>query len=486
MTEVPERVIENPSLDRLWEMSRVFSIPNNLNLPLFHSGIKSRSAQFTKNYLVTDPEARKYLSDAENFMKTHEMIKIDGRIGEGSDFSFRATLLVSSNYPQLALMFKTNLFETNGKEMDKVRIVTIPEYPERKVLVFPKERMELILGTDYYGESKMAALRLAMYIAREEHDTLGLHAGSKVYNIKKDDGIKSIGTLIFGLSGTGKTTLTCATHDLKEPESVEIVQDDINFMNSELSTWGSEKNFYVKTDSITSQPLMLEAVKKTGAILENVYVSKSGEIDFDNLSISTNGRAIVPRDMIPYHSSSYNVGKMNVVFFNTRREDLPPILKIETVQKAAAIFGLGESTVTSADDPTKEGQPIRTVGFNPFIIEDHAKEINSFKRFLEGKEFRSFVINTGWIGGRNGLKIKPQDTFDVVEAAIRGDIEFENDPVVGFGMPVKSKKFDFERFNPLNFYSKEEYAQRMEKLRDERKKTLESMGGVEQDIIDSI
>ncbi len=481
-----QRIIDNPSPDKLWEMSKKHSLPNNLNLPLFHSKIKSRSAKFTKNYEVNDPEAQRYIKGVQEFIDSHDMIKIDSRVGDGSACTFKSTLLVSSAYPQLAFMYQRNLFEPNGHETDEINVITIPEYPERKILVFPKESTELILGSDYYGETKMAALRLAMYLAREKHSHLGLHAGSKAYNLKIGDSLKRFGVLIFGLSGTGKTTLTCATHDLKVPESVEIVQDDINFINSELDAFGSERNFYVKTDSISSQLLLLAAVKEEGSILENVYVSPTGDVDFDNMSVSTNGRAVLPREHIPYHASDYSVGKVNVIFFNTRRDDIPPILRVDSIEKAAAVFGLGESTITSADDPSKVGQPVRTVGFNPFIIEDPAREINTFKKFLEGKKFQAFVINTGWIGGRDGLKIKPQDTFNFVENALRGKIKFEYDSTTGFDVPVSAEGWDISKFDPMNFYNKEGYEKKMSGLREERRRALESIGGIDKEIINAI
>ncbi len=482
-----ERVVDNPTSEKLWEMSKEFSIPNNLGLPLFHSKIKSRSAKFTQIYDANDPEAERYITKVQDFIDSHNMIKVDAKVSDDCSYTFKASLFVSVKYPQLAYMFKNNLFESNGHESDQINIVTIPEYPERKILVFPQEATEVILGSDYYGETKMAALRLAMYIARERHGHLGLHAGSKAYNLNINNEMKRFGVLIFGLSGTGKTTLTCATHDLKAPESVEIVQDDINFIDSEANAFGSERNFYVKTDSITSQPLLFAAVKEQGSILENVYVSPTGEVDFDNMSVSTNGRAVLPRLHIPFHSSLYNIGKINVIFFNTRRDDMPPILRVSSAEKAAAVFGLGESTVTSADDPSKVGQSVRVVGFNPFIIENPAKEINTFKKILKGKDFQAFIINTGWIGGRKKEnKITPQDTFYFVENALRGNIEFKDDPIMGFGIPVSSKKGDISKFDPMNFYSKDEYYEKMSALRDERRKFLESIGGVDKDIIDAV
>ncbi|MCL4408606.1 MAG: hypothetical protein M1521_08235 [Thermotogae bacterium] len=140
MTEITKSVIErymevpvktndrfNPSLCELWEMSKEYSVPNNSGLPLFYPKVKSRSAKFTKNYEMDDPEAQKYLKDVQNFIMNNDMIKVDARIGEGSELTFRSRLFVSAKYPQLAYMFKKNLFEVNGEEIEQVDVITIPE-----------------------------------------------------------------------------------------------------------------------------------------------------------------------------------------------------------------------------------------------------------------------------------------------------------------------------------------------------------------------
>ncbi len=93
----------------------------------------------------------------------------------------------------------------------------------------------------------MAMLRMAMHLGRETMNALGLHAGSKVIRVNTPRGLEEKGVLVFGLSGTGKTTITIADHDLASPEGVEVLQDDVNILLPNGRRLGSEANFYIKT-----------------------------------------------------------------------------------------------------------------------------------------------------------------------------------------------------------------------------------------------
>src|SRR5258706_13757440 len=101
-------------------------------------------------------------------------------------------------------------------------------------------------------------LRQAMYWIKRKGG-LGLHAGSKILRVKgPGGGLRDVGFLLFGLSGTGKTTLTLHDHGLQEPERAIIKQDDVVLMTSQGRAYGTEDGFYIKTEGLEpSQSVLL-------------------------------------------------------------------------------------------------------------------------------------------------------------------------------------------------------------------------------------
>ncbi len=120
---------------------------------------------------------------------------------------------------------------------------------------------------------------------------------------------------------------------------------------------GAEKGLYIKTDKITtSQPGIFHAAQSPLAIAENVWVDDEEEVDFDDLSLTSNGRCIVPRFSPPHSRDSVDLEHVDCMIFNTRRNDIPPIGKLLSSYQAAAYFMLGESIITSASNPTMAGK----------------------------------------------------------------------------------------------------------------------------------
>lgn len=110
-----------------------------------------------------------------------------------------------------------------------------------------------VLGSDYYSKAKMGSMRAAMHLIRELRGGLGVHAASKVFRLAGPDSMGTVerGALIFGLSGTGKTTISVNDHGLRSPKGVTLLQDDIVMLTPRADAYGTEEAFYVKTDSIT-------------------------------------------------------------------------------------------------------------------------------------------------------------------------------------------------------------------------------------------
>ncbi|GAI37612.1 unnamed protein product, partial [marine sediment metagenome] len=259
--------------------------------------------------------------------------------------------------------------------------------------VFPESGLTLCLGSDYKGEIKKAMLRQVMYWAKQQGN-LGLHAASKIMRVYRSRKLKDFGFLLFGLSATGKTTLSCHSHWLRTPERVVIRQDDVVILKSDGSAIGTEESFYMKTEGLdpSSQPLLYAAAISPRAILENVHVDpETGKVDFFDTTLTSNGRAMVKRRDIAFTDNEIDLEKVDFILFINRRYDvLPPVVRL-TPEWAAAAFMLGESVETSAGDPTQVGKQLRVVGTNPFIVGSQDEEGNIFLNILRNNpDIQSF------------------------------------------------------------------------------------------------
>jgi len=366
----------------------------------------------------------------------------------------------------------------------------VPEWEEKKVLVFPERGLTIILGSDYKGEQKKAMLRQVMYWAKKEGN-LGLHAASKIVRVFRDGRLRDIGFLLFGLSGTGKTALSCHSHWLRPPEGVVIRQDDVVILKSDGSAVGTEESFYLKTDGLepSMQPLLYAAAISPRAILENVWVEpETGKVDFFDTTLTSNGRAMVKRRDIAFTDDKIDLEKVDCIVFITRHHDImPPVVRLSP-EWAAVAFMLGESIETSAGDPSEAGKALRVVGTNPFIVGSHAEEGNIFLSILrKNPDIQCFILNTGNVGGMvRGQKITVRDSIKIVEMIARDKIAWQKDDFWGYEVPSEIPGLELDRFDPKNYYSDEQIEQLSQNLKRERLAWLSQFPALNQDILTAI
>ena len=487
----PKRIIDNPSEEELraWALERGGIITEFGNLSVV-TKMRNRIAKFTE--VVLDelaPADEQIIHEVMDYLKDKEMLMLDRVMCKNSGFKKNCRLYVTADYPRLPLMWGNTLFPPEGGEPD-FTVVTVPEWPEKKVLVFPESGMTLILGTDYKGENKKAMLRQVMYWAKKEGN-LGLHAASKILRVKRNGKLRDFGFVLFGLSGTGKTSLSCHSHWLRYPERVVIRQDDVVILRSDGSAVGTEESYYLKTEGLepSAQPLLYAAAISPRAILENVWVDpQTGRVDFFNATLTSNGRGMVKRRDIAFTDDEIDLAKVDYVVFITRRYDImPPVVRLSPGWAAVA-FMLGESVETSAGDPTQAGKSLRVVGTNPFIVGSHEEEGNTFLRILRhNPDIQCFILNTGKVGGTDrGQKITVLDSVKILEMLARDKITWHRDEFWGYEVPVKIPGVELERFDLGNFYSREQIRELSEALMQERLEWLAQFPGLDKDIISAL
>jgi phosphoenolpyruvate carboxykinase (ATP) len=497
----PGKLLSNPSWDHLRSLAGVEETTTIYGSARYVTRIRSRSAAFT-DIVFGEPssEQHRWLTEVQEALGTLRLIQLDRVMGRHPDFRLHCRFYVPIEDARLAAMWGQSLFDAPPEMADRERAdlttVMVPKWRdkvmERRVLVDPTTYTTYVLGSDYMGEVKKSFLRMAMYWAKQ-HGGLGLHAGSKLLHVRDVHGeLVERGAIFFGLSGTGKTTLTCHHHFLGgEGEGVAIRQDDVVMMQPDATCYGTEDNFYIKTEGLeqADQPLLYHAATSSRAMLENIWVDGAGQPDFLNYALGRNGRAIVFRREMDYTDDSIDLPHADIVVFITRREDIvPPIARL-TAAQGVAFFMLGESIETSAGDPARAGQPVHSVGTNPFIIGSQAEEGNTFLRILRANPAtQAFLLNTGRVGLRGpdrqertdaegnklGAKIQVLDSTELIKQIARGGIEFQEDPDWGYEVAVSVEGIpDYaQRLDPHRYYTEAEYRALTERLREDRRAWL--------------
>ncbi|PIO05711.1 phosphoenolpyruvate carboxykinase (ATP) [Candidatus Woesearchaeota archaeon CG08_land_8_20_14_0_20_43_7] len=490
LTDALKKIVLNATMikgltsDALRDLARYEETTTEFGSARYVTKIRSRSAKFTEIAIdgtLTDDQKR-VVEEVITFLKGKELICVERTMCDNPDMKIHCKTYYTKDYARIGYMWHNSLFDLSEKHVAEQTVLQVPEWKERKIIVDAKNKVTFILGSDYFGECKKAHLRMAMYVMKQRGG-LGLHAGSKLVRVKGDDGkIIEKGVILFGLSGTGKTTLTVHDFGLEDPEGVVIRQDDVVLMDDNGFCYGTEDGFFIKTEGLDEdQTVLYHAATMPHAILENVHVGENGKVDFCDYEFTTNGRGIIRRRDIEQADDSVDLRKANIIIFITRREDIiPPVTKLTPAQGAAA-FMLGESIETSAGDPSKAGQSKRVVGTNPFIIGPPHEEGNQFYKILkENPDMECYLLNTGTVGNTDKITIK--DSAAIIREIARGRIRWKKCPDWNYLIAEDVPCVDPKKLDPALYFPKKEYASRVDKLRKERKEWLAQFSGLDEEI----
>jgi phosphoenolpyruvate carboxykinase (ATP) len=482
--------------DDLRALARPGELTAEYGSPVYTTRVKSRSAKNT--YIVAEgvevgvmqqpiepKRALEVIRQVQEKLLELDMLQVDRRMGDSPEATLRCRLYVPVEYARIAFMWHNMLFPSDSSHEPDFVSIYVPDWPERLIFCDVNQGYTYILGSDYPGEAKKSMLRQAMYWMKRKGG-LGLHAGSKILRVTEPDGkLRDVGFLLFGLSGTGKTTLTLHDHGLQPPEKAIIKQDDVVLLTRDGRAFGTENGFYIKTEGLEpSQTVLWGAATHPSAIYENIKVDPTtGKVDFLDTSITSNGRGVVLRRYIKGTDEGIDLPKANKIIFITRRNDVVPVCARLSSEQAAAYFMLGESIETSAGDPTKAGQAKREVGTNPFIVGPEREEGNRVLAILrENPDMQAYILNTGSVGAKDGSpgeKISIKASTEIMKQIAKEGIAWARDPDWGYEVPVSVPGIDLARYDPRRHYSDSEYRALVEKLRDERRAWLAKFPGLD-------
>lgn len=281
------------------------------------------------------------------------------------------------------------------------------------ILNFTK-KIVLIGGTGYTGEIKKGIFSALNFILPVHKDTLPMHCSANV-------GEAGDTALFFGLSGTGKTTLS--TDDNRK-----LIGDDEHGWTPDNTVFNFEGGCYAKVIDLCQkkEPEIYSAIKK-GAILENVIMDKDGVVDYCDASITQNTRVSYPIHHIK-NIQQPSIGKnIKHVFFLTADAFgvIPPISKLTPAQAAYHFISGYTAKVAGTEAGVVEPQPSFSACFGaPFMPLHPTAYAEMLSRKMKEAGVHVWLVNTGWTGGPYGVgtRIKLQYTRAMINAVLQGKL----------------------------------------------------------------
>ncbi len=306
---------------------------------------------------------------------------------------------------------------------DAVTAIVLPDLkldPEKygfnqdgAVILDFNRRMILVAGMNYCGEPKKGAFTFLNYIY-PTMDILSMHCGANIGNDRES-------AVFFGLSGTGKTTLS------SDPNRAMLGDDEIAWGPNGL--FAMEGGCYAKLIRLdkNAEPDIYNAMKRFGALAENV-VMKKGRFYYDDGSITENSRGSYPLKSLPNHSINGTAKHPKTIFFLSADATgtLPPISRL-TAKQAMYHFLMGyTSKLAGTEVGITEPQPNFSACYGlPFMPRDLFEYAKLLEKKLAWHGARVYLVNTGWTGGGYGVgsRIAIRDSRAMIAAALDGKLD---------------------------------------------------------------
>ncbi|MCG7501942.1 phosphoenolpyruvate carboxykinase (ATP) [Tenacibaculum sp. Mcav3-52] len=304
-------------------------------------------------------------------------------------------------------------------------------------------KVALIGGTGYTGEIKKGIFSALNFILPVFKNTLPMHCSA---NVGKDGDT----AIFFGLSGTGKTTLST------DPNR-SLIGDDEHGWTAENTIFNFEGGCYAKVIDLSQEkePEIYGAIKR-GAILENIVMDDKGKVDFADTSITQNTRVSYPIYHIEnIQTPSKGANPKNIFFLTADAFGvLPPISKLTPGQAAYHFISGYTAKVAGTEAGINEPLPSFSACFGaPFMPLHPTRYAEMLSKKMQEAGVNVWLINTGWTGGAygTGSRMKLKYTRAMITEALEGNlenVEFVQHPIFGLSMPTTCENVPDEVLNP--------------------------------------
>jgi phosphoenolpyruvate carboxykinase (ATP) len=332
---------------------------------------------------------------------------------------------------------------------------------ETVIAVDLTRKIVLIGGTSYAGEMKKSVFTALNYLLPAK-GVMPMHCSA-------NEGPNGDTAVFFGLSGTGKTTLSA------DPTRTLIGDDEHGW--GEDGVFNFEGGCYAKTIRLSAEaePEIYATTQRFGTVLENVVLDANRQPDFDDVSLTENTRCAYPLDFIPNASSTGKGGQpKNIIMLTADAFGvMPPIAKLTPAQAMYHFLSGYTAKVAGTEKGVTEPEATFSTCFGAPFMPRHPSEYgNLLRKLIAEHKVDCWLVNTGWTGGAygTGKRMPIKATRALLAAALDGSLnnaEFRTDPNFGFAVPVEVPGVDTSILDPRSTWAdKAAYDAQAQKLVD--------------------
>jgi phosphoenolpyruvate carboxykinase (ATP) len=419
-----------------------------------------------------------------SYLQGRDVFVQDLAAGAHPSFRLPIRIITEQAWPNL---FAQNLFIRTTEEEQRTQIpeftvIQVPNFladPEIDgtnssifIVVDFHRRLVLIGGSSYAGEIKKSIFTVMNYLMPQA-GVLPMHCSANI-------GAQNDVSLFFGLSGTGKTTLS------SDPERRLIGDDEHGW--GDVGVFNFEGGCYAKTIRLDPryEPIIWEATHRFGAVLENVvFNADTGLMDFDDESHTENTRGAYPIHFVPNHVPEGFGGQPTNVFFLTADAFgvLPPISRLSPEQ-AMYYFLSGYTSKLAGTEKGLGSEPQATFSTcfgAPFLPLNPSVYAGMLGERIQKHHAKVWLINTGWTGGPYGIgtRFKLPYTRSIIRAALTGEfdrIDFHSDHFFGLMIPDHCPDVPADVLNPQSTWKDgDAYEQEAKRLLQKFKQNFETL-----------